>query len=294
MNNIRTTEDTSVPDVKYYKLSHGAQYDKEVEGLLDEYTHAWETPWMEVVEKIKTRIRELSKTGGRWQKNILMNSSKADAIIWKWKDSKVFALKSRYAYKESTKVAWAENVLYLRRKYDILKTYLGDIVPQSRFVLWQVNKGHQFIPWMANVEIPERKAITLQRLVGGRDLSKMSLEEKSDLDFLKKLEKSHQRYILLKFFVKNRTEELWLSPETLDVKMDLGGLSDVEHLNIENLDVQNRLDSPNIMYDGESVYFVDLDSWVWDEKKEEVYQYLMNPEIIQRWDEIMWNMGLID
>jgi hypothetical protein len=61
---------------------------------------------------------------------------------------------------------------------------------------------------MANVEIPERKAITLQRLVGGRDLSKMSLEEKSDLDFLKKLEKSHQRYILLKFFVKNRTEEL--------------------------------------------------------------------------------------
>jgi hypothetical protein len=40
MNNIRTTEDTSVPDVKYYKLSHGAQYDKEVEGLLDEYTHA--------------------------------------------------------------------------------------------------------------------------------------------------------------------------------------------------------------------------------------------------------------
>lgn len=294
MNKIRISEDTHIPEIKYYKLTDGQSYDAEVDNLLSTYIEAWEDPKNDIVQWVKNRVRELSKTGGRWRKNILRNSNRGDAAIGKGKDNKVFSTGSRYVYKESTKPSDAEGVLYLRRKYDILKTYLGNLVPQSRFVLWQSNIGQQLIPWMANIETPERKAITLQRLVAGKDLSKMSVEEKSDLNFLKRLEKAHQKYILLKFFVKNLTDELGLPTDTFDVKMDLGGLSDIDHINIENLDVESRLDSPNIMDDGKSIYFVDLDVWSWNSDKQKVYEYLMSPDVIQRWDEITGNMGLID
>lgn len=41
------------------------------------------------------------------------------------------------------------------------------------------------------------------------------------------------------------------------------------------------------MYDGKSIYFIDLDFGKWTEEKQKVFDVLMMPETIQRWDEAL-------
>ena len=96
-------------------------------------------------------------------------------------------------------------------------------------------------------------------------------------------------------FVRQISEEMGLSPDTVDVKMDLGPLSDMDRFDTQDpISIRQNLTSPNIMFDGEKVYFVDLDFGNWNQDKQSVYEVLMNPEIIQRWDEVLGNFGLID
>lgn len=61
---------------------------------------------------------------------------------------------------------------------------------------------------MANVDIPQMSIITLQRKVKGANLQKMNREKKKDPILLTALEKGHKKYILLKMFVRQISEEL--------------------------------------------------------------------------------------
>lgn len=77
--------------------------------------------------------------------------------------------------------------------------------------------------------------------------------------------------------------------------MDLGPLSDMDRFDIQDpLNIRKNLISPNIMWDGKNIYFVDMDIGKWNDDKEKLYSYLMMPDTIQRWDETMGNMGLIN
>ncbi len=58
--------------------------------------------------------------------------------------------------------------------------------------------------------------------------------------------------------------------------------------------IRKHLTSPNIMWDGKRIYFVDMDTGTWNKNKEKLHAYLMLPDTIQRWDEMMGNMGLLD
>ena len=145
------------------------------------------------------------------------------------------------------------------------------------------------------MDIPQKSVITLQRRINGRDLQKMGKEEKKDPLFLRELKKAHQKYILLKMFIASISREIGLPENTLDVKMDLGPLSDMDRFDIQDpTSIRKNLISPNIMWDGQKIYFVDMDTGEWNSTKEKLYAYLMMPDTIQRWDEMMGNMGLLD
>lgn len=141
------------------------------------------------------------------------------------------------------------------------------------------------------VDIPRLSVITLQRRINGENLQKMSKEKKQDSILLEKLEQAHKKYILLKMFIRIISEELGLSPDTFDVKMDIGPLSDIDNFDTQDpTNIRRNLTSPNIMFDGKNVHFVDLDFGTWDVNKQKLYEYLMNPETVERWDGIMGNM----
>ncbi len=150
-------------------------------------------------------------------------------MIGHGKDSNVFAFPGKhqkFIYKETAQEsaiqeAKPENVIYLRRKYALLKKYLGDTIPQTRFVLGEVNHPTRIAKGIEMVDIPQNSIITLQRRVAGSDLQKMPREDKSNPLFLKELKKAHQKYILLKMFIVAIARELGLPEDTLDVKMDL-------------------------------------------------------------------------
>jgi hypothetical protein len=61
---------------------------------------------------------------------------------------------------------------------------------------------------MANVDIPQMSIITIQRKIEGDNLQKMNREIKKNPILLSALEKGHKKYILLKMFVRQISEEL--------------------------------------------------------------------------------------
>jgi|GEM_PF-6111769 len=70
--------------------------------------------------------------------------------------------------------------------------------------------------------------------------------------------------------------------------MDIGPLSDMDQFDTQDpISIRKNLISPNIMFDSTRVHFVDLDFGKWDEEKQRVFEVLMNPETIQRWDEVL-------
>jgi hypothetical protein len=147
---------------------------------------------------------------------------------------------------------------------------------------------------MEMVDIPQKSVITLQRRIVGSDLQKMPKEEKNNPVFLVELKKAHQKYILLKMFISVIAREIDLPENTLDIKMDLGPLSDMDRFDTQDpMSIEKNLTSPNIMWDGKNIYFVDMDTGVWNDEKQKLYAYLMMPDTVQRWDEMMGNMGLL-
>lgn len=312
----RYFEKTKNPDVTIYKMRGGVEYDSEITPLVDQCRQIvgkiqeWaerlpNVGWsrktqMERGDKqqlwvIKEKFKKAHDAGGRGGKNIIKHSRRTDKTVGFGKDNRVFDLQRfpKVVYKESSQPASQEELLYLRRKYSILKTYLGDSIPQTRFILGEVNRPTQITKWMEDVDIPQMSIVTLQRKVQGQSLQKMPKNDKKNEILLKSLEKEHRKYILLKMFVRKISEELWLPPDTIDVKMDIGPLSDMDQFDTQDpISIRKNLISPNIMFDSTRVHFVDLDFGKWDEEKQRVFEVLMNPETIQRWDEVLGSFWL--
>jgi hypothetical protein len=121
----------------------------------------------------------------------------------------------------------------------------------------------------------------------------MTKEERLDPEFLVRLEKAHRLYVLLRIFIRSVAEESGFPADTIDTKMDLGRLSDVDHIDIRNPStIKDSLKSPNIMYDGERVYFVDLDQGQWNDQREALFKKLDSPEIFRRWEDAKKSMGV--
>ena len=238
-------------------------------------------------------------------KNILASASWKDKKFDSGKDNAVFTFEngngkySEFVYKEGIPAKSefgydkmdGDNLRYLQRKYDLLRTYIGEIIPKSAFVLGDASRKRIPVPGLPEIDENRQTVITIQRRIRGKNLQDMTLEEKLDENFLIRLQKAHRQYMLLRIFIQTIAEEISLPIDTLDTKMDLGRLSDVDQIDIENtVYINEMLKSPNIMYDGKRVYFVDLDQGKWNDKKEILYRRMKSPDILQRWNDVKKNM----
>ena len=121
----------------------------------------------------------------------------------------------------------------------------------------------------------------------------MSPEEKQSHEFLSALHKAHRQYVLLKIFIQTIAEERGFPPGILDVKMDLGRLSDIDVLDIDNPStIKDVLKSPNIMYDGKRVFFIDFDQGEWSDEKERLFRYILSSEAQERWKIMKKSLGV--
>jgi len=185
----------------------------------------------------------------------------------------------RYA---DDRMAAEKGLQYKKNKYDILKAFLGDFVPETFFVLGQVRaKGSSF----------RYAEYTLQQEVPRVSLSDLTADQRGS-DALKgnvlNLMASLQRMYRILGEVNARTAQ----GVTLDGKLDLGGVSD--YVLSEDLDdglrheftdedakqIINSNKSPNLLVDPESLnlYCIDFDQGQWypgmDEAKQKALDLL--------------------
>lgn len=239
------------------------------------------------IKDVQTKIDSIFETyESSLERNILKLSNLNDLRIWNWKDSRVYPHSKNYVYKEG-KVCLPENVLFLKNKYLLLKKYLGAIIPKSAFIYWEsMIKIDSSIKKYRNKRIPQNIALTLQKRIKWVNLSEMTFTEKEDKLFLKKLAEAHRKYVLLKIFLRKIQNELNLSNESMELKLDLWVLSDQDSIDIQNIDLPS-LNSPNIMWDWKNIFFIDFDFWIWDDDKQKIFNKMQEPKVINDWKKIL-------
>jgi hypothetical protein len=153
-------------------------------------------------------------------------------------------------------------ILYKKNKYDILKRFLGDFVPDSSFVLGEVMEGNikRYGEYTIQDEVPR---VTLNKLTDEQRRSPVLVSEVVDL-------MSRLQYM---YKVLGEANARTSSGVNLDGKLDLGGVSD--HVRAESLDHQfddedalaiiDSNKSPNLLVDPDTLrlYCIDFDQGQW-------------------------------
>ncbi|MDD2907637.1 MAG: hypothetical protein PHH98_03265 [Candidatus Gracilibacteria bacterium] len=245
------------------------------------------------IEKIKLKISSLQAEKLE-QKNVISISRIDDKRIGFGQDSNVyeFSLNPGYVYKEG-KEGNPLNIEYLRKKYLILRKYLGDVIPKSYFIYGESYTSLEKKRWLKDGSYIGERAITIQRRIKGKDVSKMSFKERQNQDFLLKLEESHKKYVLLKFFISQIIKELGMDKKSMDLQLDLGRLSNRDNFHHDDINfIENELKSPNIMRDGEDVKFIDFGFGEWDNNKQIIFEEMMKDENVEKWKSILLGYGI--
>jgi hypothetical protein len=157
--------------------------------------------------------------------------------------------------------AW-RGIEYKKNKYDLLKHFLGDHIPETGFALTTVTERGR----------PRYAEVMFQQQVPERKLSSLTAEQRADprlRDNLKDL-LGRMQYM---YGVLGEVNARTAGHINLDAKLDLGGLSDTVHA--EQIDhafsdeevsaVIDTNDSPNLLVDPDSMqlYCVDFDQGQW-------------------------------
>ncbi len=147
---------------------------------------------------LEEKIREYQKKTKSNLKSVLRRSI-LETAVGAGKDSKVVsdAQDSGYVFKYSNREATPEVVLYLRNKYAILKKFMRDCIPESRFILGE-RKNELEMEKIRNYTPQRMCAITLQRRVFGETFQNMTSKEKKTTDVIESLRIAHRKYIMLK------------------------------------------------------------------------------------------------
>lgn len=275
VNYIRSTELNELVDYYNSLVVNILEKKKTGDSIIDDLAE---------IENIKLKISSL-QAEELLQRNVIKISRLDDKRIGFWQDSNVyeFSLNSGYVYKE-----WKEwnpkNIEYLKNKYLILKKYLWNVIPKSYFVYWEWYWSLEKKRWLKNWSYIWARAITIQRKIKWKDVSKMTFKERKNQDFLYKLEESHKKYVLLKFFLWTVLKDLWLDKKVMDLQLDLWRLSNRDNFHHDDTDfIEKELKSPNIMWDWKNVKFIDFWFWEWSSDKQIVFEELMKEETYKKW-----------
>jgi len=244
---------------------------------------------IQAIKKVKEQLKDCFLPE-EWPRNTLKHSSTKDKKIGNWQDSVVFEFRniSWWIYKEWQQ-ANKSNLEYLQKKYLILKKYLNPYIPDSYFIIWDAYEKF-FTRWFKNWHFIQEKIITIQRKIKWRDLSKITYNEKiNNINLLNQLEKAHRKYVLLKLFIDQISQSLWIK-DKLDIRLDLWVLSNIDKWDFKNTNfITTNLISPNIMFDWKNIYFIDFWFWTWSDDKEKVFQVLKKQETYKKWIKIKKN-----
>ena len=236
----------------------------------------------EAMRRIREKIIDYKSSQLKKEQSVLSHSV-SQQFIGAGKDNTVYkSNKGEYVTKYSARKESGnpETVEYLRKKYQILKKYMGDYIPDSKFIFGEIrtpmvkNKIDQRI--LNNGDVRE-VAITIQRKVQGRDFSQMSEKEKQDPRLIASLKKGFGLYWQMKDALLAVTQDLGKDSRVMDVTLELGALS--AEPNSDEFDQEKAIhfNSPNVMWDEEKqqIYFIDFDMNTWNPDKEAVYQAMM-------------------
>lgn len=293
MNDFRLREPTENPEVHKYVFSdkdNSARYTSlaaRYETLVDKARASKDSLSAEEKQEMGRILREVTeyKEAQRAKIKSVLASSLQEDPIGAGKDNRVVSDNGDergYVYKysvESYKPS-PETVEYLVKKYKMLKKFLGEWIPDSRFILGERRVDFDKKKFHKTKVDNRTHAITIQRKVEGKTLSKMTKTEKTRTDLLRQLKEAHAKYILLKGRIQWASQKLSLPETTLDIKLDLGGLSKKDDLASFDVDKIAEFSTPNIMYDDikEKLYFIDFDMNEWNEDKQKVYDLVMSDE----------------
>ncbi len=185
---------------------------------------------------------------------------------------------TRVRLEDDREAAW-EGVRYKKNKYELMKLFLDDFVPDSSFVLGEVTEGKK-----------KRYAeYTIQDEVPRVSLSDLSEEQKRDPKLINQVTSlaSKLKYM---YSVLGEVNARTANGVSLDGKLDLGGVSD--YVRAEELDhkfdetdassIINSNSSPNLLVNPESMqlYCIDFDQGQWSDGHDEAKK--MAETIVQR------------
>jgi len=166
-----------------------------------------------------------------------------------------------------------QELLYKKKKYEMLRFFLGGFIPESFFVLGEQQDG----------DLKRVKGYTVQERVPDVKLSELSEEQLSDTRLLENLHTLLSRLIFMRKII-NRVNESVPKDAQLDARLDLGPISKLasrvynpDDLKVDTLDL-HALSSPNLLVDPETmnVYCVDFGRGEWSDEKEASMLLAMN------------------
>ncbi|MFA5916772.1 MAG: hypothetical protein WC850_00875 [Candidatus Gracilibacteria bacterium] len=214
-------------------------------------------------DKLTPFIENFGNAVGRGKDNVVVEFKKStinriDNIV-KWNHDLSIPITNEEHFKR---------ILYKKKKYEILKMFLGDFIPESSFVLGNKQDASKI----------KTKEYTIQNRVPQFSISSLPKEIKDNPILIHNIHllilKLQQMYKILNL-VNSSVEE----DSQLDGKLDLGGLSKFAETNPDILSKSNDLSNileydffktPNLLVDPNSMQLscVDFDQGVWSDEKE--------------------------
>ncbi len=177
----------------------------------------------------------------------------------------------RVRYADERKAAEA-GIQYKKNKYDLLKLFLGDFVPDSSFVLGRVTEGNR----------TRYAEYTVQKEVPRVSLHQLTNEQRQDPRLTNQIIELMQRLQYM-YKVMGRVNARTAHGASLDGKLDLGGVSDHARVddfdhNFDEAEAQQVIDensSPNLLVDPDTMqlYCIDFDQGQWNKSMTHAKQY---------------------
>ncbi|NJP04089.1 hypothetical protein HC823_02440 [Candidatus Gracilibacteria bacterium] len=220
------------------------------------------------LDKISQLNEQISSLNKQKQKMMIMDilgGWNKEKGIGKGQDNTVLVSESfpdhvrKFTHGNLDDLARADKIkTYYLKKYQLLKHNLGELIPDTKFLLGE--RGS------------EMKLITIQRRVKGRPFSELSKVERGQAAGA--FEKAVKKYYRMLEIAGVRSKEF-------DLRLDIGEFSAARGSQgkIDLNDILN-CESPNVMWDGKQIKFIDFgidikNSGVWNSAKEKVFEKLV-------------------
>lgn len=200
---------------------------------------------------------------GRGKDNIVVGLNGDKEHVVKWNHDPLEQVSSQEHQKR---------LLYKKRKYEMLKFFLGKFIPDSYFVLGNKKDGKR----------RKVKEYTVQQRVPNMNITSLDPDKRTD----PKLQHNIDVLVLkLQNLYRALAEVNKHSAAQLDAKLDLGGLSnladthkdDEQPFHIDTSGDYSFLKSPNLLVDPKTLdlFCVDFDQGEWTSEMETAWNALM-------------------